>query len=136
MIRVLERRKRSPWSLAVAAGLALLATPAAGIAAELLMFEQPGCPWCRRWNEDVGPGYAKTPEGAAAPLRRLQLGETPPGVTLKQSVRVTPTFVVVDDHGREVGRITGYPGPDFFYGMLAPLLTGLEQRPAAQATTK
>jgi hypothetical protein len=35
--------------------------------------------------------------------------------------RFTPTFVLVAD-GREVGRITGYPGEDFFWGLLQRLI--------------
>ena len=30
------------------------------------------------------------------------------------------------DKGREIGRIMGYPGADFFWGLLAPLVTKLE----------
>jgi hypothetical protein len=109
----------------VLAALMLLASSLIAGAAELLMFEQPGCPWCRRWHEDVGPGYARSAEGQIAPLRRLQLGDRPPGLSLKQSVTVTPTFIIVEN-GAEIGRITGYPGPDFFYGMLAPMLSALK----------
>jgi hypothetical protein len=32
-------------------------------------------------------------------------------------VRYSPTFVVVMD-GREIGRIEGYPGEAFFWGLL------------------
>jgi len=106
---------------AVLAVLCLLLSSASVQAAELLMFEQPGCPWCQKWHAEVGPAYGKSAEGQIAPLRRLQLGDQPPGVVLKQPVTVTPTFVVVE-HGSEVGRITGYPGAEFFYGLLAPLL--------------
>jgi hypothetical protein len=105
----------------VLAVLCLLLSSVAGQAAELLMFEQPGCPWCRKWHAEVGPAYGKSAEGQIAPLRRLQLGDRPTSVVLKQPVTVTPTFVLVE-HGSEVGRITGYPGAEFFYGLLAPLL--------------
>jgi len=36
----------------------------------LLMAEEPGCIFCRQWNQEIGPIYEKTGEGAAAPLRR------------------------------------------------------------------
>ncbi|MDN3722589.1 hypothetical protein QW131_33425 [Roseibium salinum] len=29
------------------------------VAAELIMLEQPGCVWCKRWNEEIGVAYAK-----------------------------------------------------------------------------
>jgi hypothetical protein len=89
---------------------------------ELLMFEEPGCVWCRRWTEEVGDAYPVTPEGQAAPLRRLQLRDPlPEGIELVSAPRYTPTFVLIDD-GTEVGRIEGYPGEDFFWGLLGRLL--------------
>lgn len=95
-------------------------------AVELLMFEEAGCPWCRRWREEVGQGYPHTPEGKRAPVRNVDLhGSPPPGITLAAPVRFSPTFVLVAG-GREVGRITGYPGADFFWPMLEALLARLD----------
>lgn len=95
-------------------------------AAELLMFEEAGCPWCARWNSEVAPGYPKSSEGQKAPLRRLEIRSgRPSGIVLAAPVVVTPTFVLVE-RGREVGRITGYPGADFFWGLLDGLLKKLE----------
>jgi len=88
----------------------------------LLMFEEPGCVWCARWNEDVGGEYPVTPEGRLAPLTRLQLRDPlPEDVDLVSRPRYTPTFVVLRD-GEEVGRIEGYPGEDFFWGLLGRIL--------------
>jgi hypothetical protein len=92
----------------------------------LLMFEEPGCAWCRRWTEEVGGEYPITPEGQAAPLVRVQLRDpVPEGITLVSQPRFTPTFVVVQD-GAEVGRIEGYPGEDFFWGLLGRILERAE----------
>jgi len=89
---------------------------------QLLMFEEPGCIWCARWNEDVGGEYPITPEGQLAPLTRLHLREAlPEDVSLTSRPRYTPTFVVLRD-GIEVGRIEGYPGEDFFWGLLGRIL--------------
>ena len=105
---------------------ALAAWPAA--AAELLMFEEAGCGWCERWNEDIGGIYAITEEGKRAPLRRIDISDPlPEGVELKMRARFTPTFVLIED-GREVGRIEGYPGPDFFWPLLDRLLEKLPER--------
>jgi hypothetical protein len=41
-------------------------------------------------------------------------------------VSFSPTFVLVEQ-GREIGRITGYPGADFFWGMLAELIQKLDR---------
>ena len=101
---------------------ALVAIGANAHAAELVMFERPGCPWCKRWHTEIGPAYPLTTEGKAAPLRRHHIrDQTLAGITLSRPVTVTPTFVLAEG-GREVGRIVGYPGEDFFYGMLDGLL--------------
>ena len=84
----------------------------------LLMAEEDGCLWCERWNEEIAHIYPKTDEGKTAPLKRYDLhGNTPPDVTFVSRVHFTPTFILVRD-GIEVGRIEGYPGEDFFWGLL------------------
>jgi thioredoxin-related protein len=94
-------------------------------AAELLMFEDPGCVWCRRWHAEVGPSYPNSAEGKRAPLRRVHIRDQEmAGVSLADRVNATPTFVVVDE-GVEVGRIVGYPGSHFFYPMLDEILERL-----------
>jgi hypothetical protein len=97
-----------------------LASPAA--AAELVMVQQPGCTWCARWNSEIAPIWPKTEAGAFAPLRRAQLRDMPAGYALDRRVSFTPTFLVVDDDGEELGRLEGYPGADFFWPMIERLL--------------
>lgn len=87
----------------------------------LLMAEEAGCYWCGRWNADIAEIYPKTAEGQAAPLRRYDLMAEHPEATLLQPVRFTPTFILVKN-GVEVGRIEGYPGEDFFWGLLGQML--------------
>ena len=106
--------------------LTLLAGLVAGVAgcgaAELLMFDDPSCVWCRRWDADIGKSYGLTPEGQRAPLRRIFIGDqAKAGVALASPISATPTFVLAEDE-QEVGRITGYAGKDFFYPMLDELL--------------
>ncbi len=94
-------------------------------AADLIMFEEPGCGWCARWNAEVGDAYHLTDEGRRAPLLRRFIGDgAPEGVTLRMRPGFTPTFVLVD-RGVEIGRIEGYPGEDFFWPMLNALLDRL-----------
>lgn len=100
------------------------------MAAELAMFERDGCIWCVRWHRDIGGIYDRTPEGLRAPLRRINVRDEP-GFALEQPVIFTPTFVLVEN-GREVGRITGYPGQDAFWGLLGKLLP---PRPALSPAT-
>lgn len=113
------------WLLAFLV-LDVLAWMAAAKAAELVMFEDPACVYCRKWLAEVGPGYPKSDEGRRAPLRRVDIREQRrAGVHLKTAITATPTFVVSDAGGREVGRITGYPGADYFYPLLEEILRKL-----------
>ncbi len=86
----------------------------------LLMAEEVGCFWCARWNEEIGHIYPNTAEGKTAPLQRYDLHSDTPGVVFVRPVRFTPTFILVDD-GQELARIEGYPGEDFFWGLLTQM---------------
>ena len=88
---------------------------------ELVMFERDGCSYCRRWNEEIGPAYPRTAEGRFAPLRRVQLNDIPEDLDLETRPVFTPTFILVED-GRELGRIEGYAGDEFFWFILDTLL--------------
>ena len=107
-------------------------------ATELIMLEEDGCPWCERWNKNVGVIYHKTPEGRRAPLRRLDIHENLPAeLKFLTKGRYTPTFVLIDK-GREIGRIRGYPGEDSFWGLLGKMLERLPlpaTGPVSDATT-
>jgi len=83
----------------------------------LLMAEEEGCYWCAKWNEEIAHIYPKTAEGRTAPLQRYDLHSEAPDVTFEKRVHFTPTFILVED-GTEVARIEGYPGEDFFWGLL------------------
>lgn len=105
-------------------------------AAELLMFESDDCIWCRAWDAEIGPIYPKTAEGRRAPLRRVDIhAPRPVDLTHVEGVRFTPTFVLLDDRGREIGRINGYPGEDFFWGMLGELIAKLPKEDADDLTS-
>lgn len=110
---------------AALAGLFLLAPTSAAPAAELLLLEQPGCSWCARWNKEIAPAYPKTVEGRRAPLRRIDITQPWPadlaGIRIE---RLTPTFILVHD-GKEVARLRGYPGDNFFWPMLGEMLERL-----------
>ena len=125
---MLNRRTVIVGSLALLSTATVISAKAQPVATgptELLMFDQAGCPWCLRWRAEVGPGYPKSAEGRRAPLRTIDIGAPrPPGITLASPVRATPTFVLVEN-GREIGRIVGYPGADFFWSMLDGLMKKL-----------
>jgi hypothetical protein len=91
-------------------------------ATELVMVEQRGCIYCKMWNEQVGPQYPLTAEGQYAPLRRIDLhAPRPEDLTFASPLLITPTFVLVDE-GVELARMEGYPGEDFFWGLLQIML--------------
>ena len=125
MLSIMESIRRNLIPLALGAALALpaLAAPSSAVrAAELLMFEQAGCHWCKVWNEEVGVAYPKTAEGRLAPLRRVDIhGNLPEDLSGLSVGRFTPTFVVWHE-GQEIGRIQGYPGGHFFWPMLQDIL--------------
>ncbi|MFK7940012.1 MAG: hypothetical protein AB8B82_11575 [Roseovarius sp.] len=102
---------------ALATGLSVMAQ-----AAELVMVEQMGCHWCERWNEEISHIYPKTDEGQRAPLRRVDLRDLPDDLTFRSPPVFTPTFVLVQD-GQELARIEGYNGDEFFWFLIAQMLT-------------
>jgi len=94
----------------------------------LIMFEAEGCPYCDLWNEQIGPIYPKTEEAAIAPLLQMDIDDPlPEGVTIDGDLIYTPTFVLVND-GQEVARLLGYPGEDFFWGLLDRMIDKLPEQ--------
>ncbi|NKX45749.1 hypothetical protein [Roseicyclus persicicus] len=113
--------------------LSLLPRPAAATDWTLVMVEQHGCSYCARWDAEVAPEYPITPEGRFAPLRRVNLRDLPDDLSFAGRPVYTPTFVLMAD-GVEVGRIEGYPGEDFFWGLLGRLLSRGDAAWATQGT--
>ncbi len=100
-------------------------SPADAQTAELIMLEEDGCPWCELWREEIGVVYSKTKEGKIAPVREVDINDPLPD-DLKFLVKgnYTPTFVLIEN-GKEYGRIRGYPGEEFFWGLLSVLIERL-----------
>ncbi len=75
----------------------LIVTPSPVLAAELVMFESAGCPWCKVFDREVAPVYDKTTEGLRAPLRRINIDRAlPADLAFIQVERLTPLFVLID----------------------------------------
>ena len=100
---------------------AVLFSAIAALSAELVMIDQKGCHWCAKWDEEIGTIYPITEEGQRAPLRRVNIRALPDDLTFASKPVFTPTFILVHD-GRELGRIEGYPGEDFFWPLITQLL--------------
>lgn len=107
--------------------LALTFRPAASRADELLMFEQPGCPFCRKFDAEIAPDYPQSRIGRVAPLRRVNIYDSRTGGIAGLTPAVfTPTFVLIGDDGHEIGRLEGYPGRKWFYPEIEAILDGDE----------
>lgn len=102
--------------------LLLLAALPARADFALLMVEEDGCIYCARWHAEVGEAYPKTPEGKAAPLVQVERGSAAAAAyELTSPPRFTPTFILLDDK-RELARMEGYPGEEFFWPLLNRML--------------
>ncbi len=122
-----ESRTVAFFSRAVLIGAMFVTlTLASAHAAQLVMFEQAGCPWCQKFDREIGPIYGKTEEGLRAPLRHVDIEKAlPPDLAFVQVERFTPVFVLVDK-GREIGRIRGYGGEEMFWTQLYMLMQKLD----------
>jgi hypothetical protein len=136
----MRTKKTASMSSARATGIAIRAFSAlcaifvlisTADAAELVMYRRDGCSWCAKWDREIGPIYPKTDISRRVPLKIINLDHDKDLPISHRPIRYTPTFVLVED-AREVGRIEGYPGDEFFWVRLASLLTALDQ-PRAQA---
>lgn len=99
----------------------MLAAPRAE-AAELVVVDQAGCPYCERFEREIAPAWPNTDEGRDVPLRRVDLhGDWPADLAAVERAELTPTFILVED-GRELGRLVGYAGDEHFWFLVGELL--------------
>jgi len=119
-------------TFAIQCCLALLVSAPAFADMQLVMVEEQGCGWCDLWDEEISEIYPKTSEGKQAPLRRVDIHERlPEDLSFSKGLNFTPTFVLFV-HGVEHGRIEGYPGEDFFWGLLAVLINEADEIDATE----
>lgn len=124
---IYSTRKYSIAIILVMFASAYLPGSAATVRAEkLIMFDSPVCEWCEVWEEQIGFMYHLTAEARRAPLKRIDIGDQDKVSGLERRIIYTPTFVLMEK-GREKGRITGYPGEDFFWAMLDILIKRLDK---------
>ena len=89
---------------------------------ELLVVEVDNCIYCRIFRRDVAPTYQGSGRNRSVPMRFVDLNA--PDVdrlSLAAPIDSVPTVLVVEN-GREVGRIAGYVGPEFFFHSLDRIL--------------
>ncbi len=124
-------KRQAAATLAALAFIALIAfasLPSAANAAQLVVFGSAHCPYCLAWEREIGRIYPLTEEARQAPLRRVDSqARLPADLAQLREVHISPTFILVDE-GREVGRIVGYSGDQFFWPQLQRLLAKLHPR--------
>ena len=89
---------------------------------ELVVIEADGCIYCGLFRRDVLPSYAVSEQGKQMPVRFVDVNDTNTArLDLKSPVDNVPTFIVVKSQ-HEVGRISGYMGPEDFFHSISYLL--------------
>ena len=78
-------------------------------------------PLLRAMGRGDRPCLSQNRRGRFAPLRRVHINEIPDDLTPVSDPAFTLTFILVED-GRELARIEGYPGDDWFWPLLEALL--------------
>jgi hypothetical protein len=140
----MRTRKTESMSSARATGIAIRAFSAlcsifvlvsAADAAELVMYRRDGCPYCARWDREIGPIYSKTEISRRAPIRMVNLSRDRDLPIKHGPIIFTPTFLLVEN-GQEVGRMEGYTGDEFFWVRLANLLAMLPQQAPKGASVR
>jgi thioredoxin-related protein len=89
---------------------------------QLLVLEVEDCVYCYLFRRDVAPGYMASPRAKTVPIRFVDLNHASlDGFVLDRPVDAVPTVLVVKK-GKEVGRVSGYVGPEPFYHAINRLL--------------
>lgn len=91
-------------------------------ALELVVVEAEGCIYCELFRRDVLPAYQASAQAKDLPVRFVDINDIEADhLSFKTGVDVVPTFVVVRSQ-TEVGRISGYVGPENFFHSISYLL--------------
>lgn len=89
---------------------------------ELVVVEAEGCIYCQLFRRDVLPAYEASSQAKDLPVRFVDINDIAADhLNFKSGVDIVPTFVVVKSHA-EVGRISGYIGPENFFHSISYLL--------------
>ena len=89
---------------------------------ELVVIEADGCIFCEIFRSDVLPAYETSEQGKQMPVQFVDINDMDTThLEFKGAVDIVPTFIVVKER-REVGRISGYVGPENFFHSINYLL--------------
>lgn len=121
-----QRSFASPMRQFIATLALWASTVALAVAAQLLVVDQPNCPYCEQFDAEIAKAWPKTNEGQRAPLRRVALHDAwPEDLANVKPAMVTPTFILIDD-GQEVDRLVGYPGNEAFWFLIGGIISQLD----------
>lgn len=110
-------------SKTVDAGLDVETPPTTTTNLELVVMEAPGCIYCTIFRRDVLPDYVASPRSKELPIRFVDINdEAANNLGIDSPVDMVPTFVVLKNN-KEIGRIPGYTGPEFFFHTINYLLS-------------
>jgi thioredoxin-related protein len=98
------------------------ATPMPDSRRELVVFEAADCDYCLLLRRDVLPDYLRSKRAAEIPIRFVNVEDIDlDSLPLSSPLAVVPTVVLMSE-GYEVGRISGYTGPEHFFHLVSRLL--------------
>ncbi len=127
-----------PAVQAVLLGLALLFIAPLVNALQLAVLDRLDCPACIAFKAQVGQeGYDASPLAERAPIIFIaalngKLIEPPEWFVDAyregriQEIIYTPTFLLLDDDNREVGRVIGYKDPEWFFERITIIVDAYE----------
>lgn len=89
------------------------------VSMEVLVFEVENCAYCRVFRRDVAAQYERSKGAKIAPMRFIDARKADvKGLGLTQPLSLVPTVVIMRE-GRELGRISGYMGPEPFFHLIS-----------------
>ncbi|MBF0444275.1 MAG: hypothetical protein HQL68_01695 [Magnetococcales bacterium] len=98
---------------------------------KMIFFKTEFCPWCKVFESEVLGIYSRTDEGKALPITEVTLrGENRQFAKIEKTIPYVPTFVILDNDGKERGRIFGY-SRDFFWVKLDEIIKSMQKNIAS-----
>ena len=89
---------------------------------ELIVVEADGCIYCDIFRRDVLPAYEASEQAKDVPVRFVDVNDIDDEhLKLSAAIDIVPTFLVVNGK-QEIGRISGYVGPENFFQSIKYLL--------------
>lgn len=130
MVKIMKHYERLiGYILLLIVGVSLLLVSLCTRADELIMADNPRCPYCIQFKNEVAPTYNESKAGKAFPLTIIDITDPAAKTTYawfvtaalenrRGRINGTPTFFVWKgdrETGKSIGIILGYPGKVRFY---------------------